>query len=265
MLKWWVYIFIAIFILDVIYRTFINHKININSFFSKNFSRKLFDNDLPKNMTNEERNNDLKYDKIKFEPEIIHFHSRKNNKKKIEIVEEEDDLIYSPQNKIKEIDEDDIEFEGLIPKPQKRINVTIEFDEKYQNLYNELSTQLDGNISYLKFYPKIVSIQGGKKVIKYFLYFCIFISFLFIFFLENIINCCCIGMNENLKSLLSTIKYFIFGFLYLFYMYIIKKVSHTNIFEVYVNKQLKYSTIVKEEPPTYVILYNILKNINNNK
>ena len=51
-------------------------------------------------------------------------------------------------NKIIEIDEDDIEFEGLIPKPQKRINVTIEYDEKYQNLYNELSRQLDGNISY---------------------------------------------------------------------------------------------------------------------
>ena len=265
MLKWWVYILIAIFILDVIYRTFINHKINLNSFFSKNFSQKLFDTNLPKNMTNEEKNKDIKYDKIKFEPEIMHFHSKKNNKKKIEIDEEEDDIVYPPQKQIKEFDEDDIEFEGLIPKPQKRINVTIEYDDKYQNLYNELSTQLDGNISYLKFYPKIVSIQGGKKVIKYFLYFCIFISFLCIFFLENIINCCCIGMNENLKSLLSTIKYFIFGFLYLFYMYIIKKVSHTNIFEVYVNKQLKYSTIVKEEPPTYVILYNILKNINNNK
>ena len=66
-------------------------------------------------------------------------------KKKIEIDEEEDDIVYPPQKQIKEFDEDDIEFEGLIPKPQKRINVTIEYDDKYQNLYNELSTQLDGN------------------------------------------------------------------------------------------------------------------------
>ena len=46
-------------------------------------------------------------------------------------------------------------------------------------------------------------------------------------------------------------------------MYLIKKISHTDIFEVYVDQKLKYSTIKKEEPPTYIILYNILKNIDN--
>ena len=71
-------------------------------------------------------------------------------------------------------------------------------------------------------------------------------------------------MNEKLKNFFSVAKYFLFGFLYLFLMYLIKKISHTDIFEVYVNKELKYSTIAKEEPPTYTILYNILKNIENN-
>ena len=264
MLKWWVYVLISIFILDIIYRTFINHKININSIFSKKFSSSFFDSNLPPNITEKENNDNIKYEKNKFDPEIIHFHSKNKNKKIIEIIEEEDDIVYSPNNKIKELDEDDIEFEGLIPKPQKRINVTIEYDNKFQKLYNELSRQLDGNISFLDFYPKITSIQSGKNILKYFLYSSIFISFLCCFLIEKIINCCCNEMNENVKNFFSITKYFIFGLLYLFHMFLIKKVSHTDIFEVYVNQKLKYSTMAKEEPPTYVILYNILKNIDNN-
>ena len=46
-------------------------------------------------------------------------------------------------------------------------------------------------------------------------------------------------------------------------MYLIKKITQTNLFEVYVDRNLKYSTIQKEEPPTYKILYNILRNIDN--
>ena len=264
MLKWWVYVLIGIFILDIIYRIFIKHKININSINSKNFSKNIDDINLPKNLSKQDNNYQIKYDKVKFDPNIMHFHSQNKNKKKIEIIEEEDDIVYSKDSKMKEIDEDDIEFEGLIPKPQKRINVTIEYDNKYQNLYNDLTRQLDGNISFLNFYPKITPIQPGKKVIKYFLYFSLFISFICAFFIENIIKCCCGDINENIKSCISISKYFIFGLLYLFHMYLIKKVSHTNIFEVYVDRKLKYSTIVREEPPTYIILYNILKNLDNN-
>ena len=240
MLKWWVYVLISIFILDFIYRTFIKHKIDIKSIIIGDFSKSIFETILPQNISEKENNDKIRYEKDKFDPEILHFHSK---------------------NKIIEIDEDDIEFEGLIPKPQKRINVTIEYDDKYQNLYNDLSRQLDGNISYLDFYPKVASIQQGKKILKYFLYFSIFISFLFCFSIEKIINCCCNGMDENLKNFFSIIKYFIFGCLYLLHMYFIKKITHTDIFEVYVNQKLKYSTVAKEEPPTYVILYNILKNI----
>ena len=159
------------------------------------------------------------------------------------------------------LDEDDIEFEGLIPKPKKRINITIEYDAKYKNLYNELSTQLDGNISYLNFYPKIIAIEGGKKIIKHILYISIFIIFLCMFFIEKIINLCCNGMNETLKGILSTLKYFLFGIIYVIIMYIVKRITHTNSFEVYINRKLKYSTLQKAEPPTYTILYNILKNI----
>ena len=71
-------------------------------------------------------------------------------------------------------------------------------------------------------------------------------------------------MKEGLKGVISTTKYLIFGFIYLFIMRIIKKISHTNLFEVYINRKLKYSTLKKEEPPTYAILFNILKNIDNN-
>lgn len=258
MLKWWVYFLIAVFIIDIIYRTFICKKINLNSIKIQNISGEIYDLDLPQNIS---KDNHIKYDKNLFDPNIMHFHSEKNNKKKIEYIEEEDEIIYPEKTKMVELDEDDIEFEGLIPKPQKRINVTIEYDDKYQNLYNDLSRQLDGNISYLDFYPKVASIQQGKKILKYFLYFSIFISFLFCFSIEKIINCCCNGMDENLKNFFSIIKYFIFGCLYLLHMYFIKKITHTDIFEVYVNQKLKYSTVAKEEPPTYVILYNILKNI----
>ena len=82
---------------------------------------------------------------------------------KIKENKEDDDVIVYPDDE-NILDEDDIEFEGLIPKPKKRINITIEYDAKYKNLYNELSTQLDGNISYLNFYPKIIAIEGGKKL-----------------------------------------------------------------------------------------------------
>ena len=261
MLKWWVYVLISIFILDFIYRTFIKNKIDIKSIIIGDFSNSIFETNLPQNISEKENNDKIRYEKDKFAPEILHFHSKNKNNKRIEIIEEEDGIVYAPKNKIIEIDEDDIEFEGLIPKPQKRINVTIEYDDKYQNLYNDLSRQLDGNISYLDFYPKVASIQQGKKILKYFLYFSIFISFLFCFSIEKIINCCCNGMDENLKNFFSIIKYFIFGCLYLLHMYFIKKITHTDIFEVYVNQKLKYSTVAKEEPPTYVILYNILKNI----
>ena len=64
----------------------------------------------------------------------------------IDIVYEDEDIVYS-KNNMKEIDEDDFEFEGLIPKPQKRLNVTIEYDEKYKDLYLDVTRQLDGNIS----------------------------------------------------------------------------------------------------------------------
>lgn len=265
MLKWWVYLLIAIFIIDIIYRTFLKRKIDIKFFNLKYFSNKIFDINIKKNSSEKENNINIKYDKMKFDPNIMHFHSKKNNKKIVEIKEEEeeDDIVY-PKDKItKEVDEDDIEFEGLIPKPQKRINVTVEYDDKYQNLYNDLIRQLDGNISYLNFYPKIAPIQSGKKILKYFLYFNTFISFICAFYIEKIVNCCCGDINENLKSCFSISKYFIFGLLYLFHMYLVKKITHTNIFEVYVENKLKYSTIVREEPPTYIILYNILKNLDN--
>ena len=265
MLKWWVYVLILIFILDIFYRVFYRTKIDKNSFNTSNFSKNIFESNHPKNISEEKNDSKIKYDKKKFDPEIMHFYSKKKNNKKTEIIEDDDDddeIVYSPKNKIKNIDDD--EFDGLIPKPQKRINVTIEYDDKYQNLYNELSQQLDGNISYLDFYPKIANIQSSKKVIKYFLYFILVLVFLCIYFIEKIINSCCNGMNEGFKSLISLTKYFIFGLIYLFIMYLIRKISHTNIFEVYVNRKLKYSTILKEEPPTYVILYNILKNLDSN-
>lgn len=264
MLKWWVYVLILIFILDIIYRVFYRTKIDKNAINNSNFSKNIFEYNYHQNISKEKNDSKIKYDKKKFEPEILHFYSKKKNNKKTDIIEEDDEIVYSPKNKIKNIDEDDIEFGGLIPKPQKRINVTIEYDNKYQKLYNELSNQLDGNISYLDFYPKIANIQGSKKIIKYFLYFILVLSFLSIYFIEKIINSCCNGMNEGFKSLISLTKYFIFGLIYLFIMYLIKKVSHTNIFEVYVNRKLKYSTLLKEEPPTYVILYNILKNMDSN-
>jgi hypothetical protein len=260
MLKWWVYFLIAIFIIDIIYRTFICKKINLNSIKIQNISGEIYDLDLPQNIS---KHNHVKYDKNLFDPNIMHFHSEKNNKKKFEYIEEEDEIIYPEKTKMVELDEDDIEFEGLIPKPQKRINVTIEYDEKYQNLYNELSRQLDGNISFLDFYPQIIYLQGGKKIMKYFLYISLAICFVIAFFIEKIINCCCNGMNEGIKGIISILKYFIFGLIYLVHMYLIKKITQTNLFEVYVDRNLKYSTIQKEEPPTYKILYNILRNIDN--
>ena len=46
-------------------------------------------------------------------------------------------------------------------------------------------------------------------------------------------------------------------------MYFIRKITHSNIFEVYVDQKLKYSTFKRDEPPTYTILFNILKSIQN--
>ena len=202
-------------------------------------TKTIIENDLPQNISDFEKDTYSIYDKKKFDANIINFHSRKRNDKKLKIKEnkEEDDIVYPDNENI--LDEDDIEFEGLIPKPKKRINITIEYDAKYKNLYNELSTQLDGNISYLNFYPKIIAIEGGKKIIKHILYISIFIIFLCMFFIEKIINLCCNGMNESLKGILSALKYFLFGIIYVIIMYIVKKVTHTNSFEVYINFKYK--------------------------
>ena len=119
MLKWWVYVLISIFILDFIYRTFIKHKIDIKSIIIGDFSNSIFETNLPQNISEKENNDKIRYEKDKFDPEILHFHSKNKNNKRIEIIEEEDGIVYAPKNKIIEIDEDDIEFEGLIPKPKK--------------------------------------------------------------------------------------------------------------------------------------------------
>ena len=265
MLKWWIYIIIALFSMDFIYRTFFKNKINIYSIKEQKISNTNIENDIYINNTKLKKNFPTNYNKKNFDPEIIHFYDQQNNKKyEDNFDDEDDDIVYSKDyKKIK--DEDEIEFEGLIPKPKKRINITIEYDDKYQNLYNELSKQLDGNITYLSFYPKVSVIDGSKKILRYFLFFSMGICCLCFAFIEKIINYCCSNMPESLKGFISIIKYFLSGGSYLFHMYFIKKISHSNLFEVYVNQKLKYSTFKKEEPPTYVILFNIIKNMKINE
>ena len=274
MLKWWVYMIIGVFLLDFIYRTFYKQKINLNTLKTKNISQTSKENDLTlKNITKKKKNIKTNYDKKKFDPEIIHFYERQNSKKYPENIikenddEDDDDIVYpsnfNNQKKINEINEDDLEFEGLIPKPKKRINITIEYDDKYQDLYEELTKQLDGNITYLNFYPKIAEIDGNKKFLRYLLFFSMAICCLCFTFIEKIIEYCCSNIPQSLKSFLSVIKFFLSGGSYLFHMYFIRKITHSNIFEVYVDQKLKYSTFKRDEPPTYTILFNILKSIQN--
>lgn len=266
MLKWWVYIIVGAFLIDLIYRTFFEHKINLKSIKTKIISQNNNESEPSLNITKPKKSSTTHYDKKKFDPEVIHFYSQQNINKKVEQIyvedDEDDDIVYPTKkynNKL--VDEDEIEFEGLIPKPKRRINVTIEYDDKYQNLYDELSRQLDGNLTYLSFYPKIAEMKGNKKIIRYFLFFSMGIFFLCFTFIERIMNYCCNSMPESLKSFISVIKYFLSGGSYLFHMYFIKKVSHSNLFEVYVEQKLKYSTFKRDEPPTYVILFNILKEL----
>lgn len=267
MLKWWIYILIGIFFIDLIYRTFFRQKFNLKSMKAKNILKAYKDNDIGQNISKTENVNLSKYDKNKFDPEIIHFYNKdnsKNSQKRRNERDDDNDIVYPNNYKdIKIIDEDEIEFEGLIPKPQKRINITIEYDDKYQNLYDKLSKELDGNITYLIFYPKIVVVEKVKIILKYILYFSLCICCLCFVFIEKIIDCCCSNIPNGLKKLISIIKFFLSGGSYLFHIYFIKKITHSNIFEVYVEQQLKYSTIKRKQPPTYIILFNIINNMKN--
>ena len=265
MLKWWIYVLLAIFLIDLIYRSFYEKRININSIKTKNNSEEFKDNELSLNFSKtKKKNNPTNYDKKKFDPEIIHFYSQINSQENIND-DEDSDIVYPNNYKRadKIIDEDEIEFEGLIPKPKKRINITIEYDDKYQNLYDEVTKQLDGNITYLTFYPKKFEIDRGTKILKYFLFCSLAISSLCFGFIEKIIEKCCSGMPDGLKKLISILKYLFSGGTYLLHMYFIKKISHSNLFEVYVERELKYSTFKRDEPPTYVILFNIIKSMQN--
>ena len=245
MLKWWAYIIFGVFLIDLIYRTFFEQKINLKSMKTKKISQSNKENEANLNISKSEKNSPTHYDKTKFDPEVIHFYNQQNINKKVKQIyyedDDDDDIVYPSKNN-NNIDDDEIEFEGLIPKPKRRINVTIEYDDKYQNLYDELSSQLDGNLTYFLFFSMGV--------------FCLCFTFI-----ERIMNYCCNSMPESLKSFISVIKFFLSGGSYLFHMYFIKKVSHSNIFEVYVEQKLKYSTFKRDEPPTYVILFNILKEI----
>ena len=270
MLKWWIYILIGIFLIDLIYRTFFEKRINFKSLISKKISNSYKDNDINLNLSKSEakNNNPINYDKTKFDPEIIHFYSKQNYKSSEQNINEEDDdeIIYPKDYNNKRIlDEDEIEFEGLIPKPQKRLNITIEYDDKFQNLYDDLSKQLDGNITFLSFYPKKTVIEGGRKVLRNFLYFTMCICCIFFAFIEKIISFCCSNIPEGLKTFISIIKFLLSGGSYIFHMYIIKKISQTNMFEVYIEQKLRYSTLKREEPPNYVILFNIIKKIKNDE
>jgi hypothetical protein len=274
MLKWWTYAIIALFLIDLIYRTFFERKIDIKKIKDQKISNTNIDDndDLNVNNTNIKKNFPTNYNKNNFDPEIIHYYSQHNEKKYLDNFgdenddDEDNDLVYSKDHKRNEIiDEDEIEFRGLIPQPKKRINITIEYDDKYQNLYDELSKQLDGNITYLSFYPKLSVIDGYKKILRYVLFFSMGLCCLCFVFIEKIIQLCCSNMPDTFKGFLSIIKYFLSGGAYLFHMYIIKKISHKNLFEVYVNQNLKYSTFKKDEPPSYIILFNIIKNMQNNE
>jgi hypothetical protein len=268
MLKWWIYVLIGVFLIDLIYRSFFQKRITLKSMRTKNISNVDKFNENVQNISETKKNKVSKYDKKKFDPEIIHFYNKDNSKiiqNGKELEDEEDDIVYPNNSKeVVIIDEDEIEFEGLIPKPQKRINITIEYDEKYQNLFDELTKQLEGNITYLEFYPKLVTNDGDKKIIKYFLYFSLCIFCLCFAFIEKIMNSCCNFIPQGLQKFISIIKYLLSGGSYLIHMYFIKKISHSNKFEVYVEQQLKYSTIKRETPPTYIILFNIIKNFKNN-
>ena len=268
MLKWWMYILIGVFLMDFIYRTFFKKKINLKSINTTHISNLNENENIYFNISTSKKESPLKYDKKKFDPEIIHFYSQENSKnyEAYNNEDDDDDEIVSPHNiNRKKLDEDEIEFEGLIPKPKKRLNITIEYDDKYQNLYDELTIQLDGNITYLNFYPKKFEIEGGKKIFRYFLFFSMATCCICFAFIEKIIGLCCNNMPESLLKFLSIFKFFLSGLSYLFHMYFIKKISHSNLFEVYVEQKLLYSTFKKEAPPNYVILFNIIKNFKNNE
>lgn len=268
MLKWWAYIVVGVFLIDLIYRTFFEQRINLKSMKTKKILQSNKENEPNLNISKPKKTSPTNYDKKNFDPEVIHFYSQQTAKRKVEQNYDENDdddgIVYPSQNNNnKNINEDEIEFEGLIPKPKRRINVTIEYDDKYQTLYDELSSQLDGNLTYLSFYPKIAEMNGNIKMIRYFLFFSMGVFCLCFTFIERIINKCCSGIPESLKSFISIIKFFLSGGSYLFHMYFIKKISHSNMFEVYIEQKLKYSTFKRDEPPTYVILFNILKEMQN--
>ena len=263
-----IYILIGIFLINIIYTTFFEKKFYLKSMNEKKFSNIYKDNNyIALNISNTQNDNISKYDKKKFDPEIIHFYNKdyKNSQKRMNERDDEDDIVYPDNYKnIKIIDEDEIEFKGLIPNPEKRINITIEYDSKYQDLYDEITKQLDGNITYLNFYPKLVVVEGVKKILKYILHFSLCICCLCFVFIDRIIDCCYRSIPKGLKNFLSVIKFILSGGSYLFHIHFIKKITHSNIFEVYVEHQLKYSTIKREQPPIYIILFNIINNMKNN-
>lgn len=264
MLKWWVYVIILIFFADVIYRTFFNKKIksnNISNINTESFTKTYY-NIKTDNTTEKISGNIPDYNEKNFDPDILHFYDTPNQKKihKNNDDNENDDIVY-PDNYFKNNDpdyEDKMEFGNVMPKLKKRINITIEYDESYQKLYEDLSKQLDGNFTYLSIYPKIKPGNTKLKILIYFIFGLVALMFIFI---EKIISSCCDGMPRALKVTLSTSKYFFSGGCYLFCMLLIKRFVNNNIFEVYVDHKLKYSTIQKEAPPTYVILFNIIKNM----
>lgn len=250
-MKLWVYLFLTVFITDFIYRTFIKNKFNSNIQIKNDLYKEI--NEINSFQINKSKFNSF-HSKSKLGILPKHFYNI-NTKSKININEEIEDF--------KEESEDDIEFGSVMPKMKPRINITIEYDKIYQKLFDELSTQIKGNFTYLCFYPKIISQNFNKKIIKIFLYCSLGISALFFIFIEKIFDFCCKNKFEKLKSLLSAIKFILIGSVYLFYIYFIKKCSYSNIFEVYINKELRYSTIKKQVPPSYIILSNILRNLEN--
>ena len=70
MIKWWLIPLIGIFIIDVIYRTFIKKKIDIKSFSLNNITKTIIENDLPQNISDFEKDTYSIYDKKKFDANI---------------------------------------------------------------------------------------------------------------------------------------------------------------------------------------------------
>lgn len=161
---------------------------------------------------------------------------------------------------INDEDDDDDEFEGVLERENPTINMKIIYDQSaFGAIHDNITSYIKGNYSKI-----IINSEEYELEFKYYIaskvLFGSQIAFsLFVFAFNSLKPY--LPLPEKVISILGATKMVWGGLSFFLHQYLIKKVSHSYAFEVFVKDKLIYSALQTTKPPTYEDIVLLLSNM----